>query len=207
MSTTTPDKSWQLGGTSSLSYRLFDALRSRLNRRLVAWLVSEGLDEDISMMLEAGSGTAFASSLLREQPGVVPVALDYDIEAMREAKARDPRLICVVGDMNALPFRADTFDLTWNSSTIEHLPDFDHALGEMARVTQADGRVFTGVPHLYGPLGFQKWIARTKAGIWIGPVYSGAQVQARHRARGLTPVHSLTYFLRVFVGVLSQKRG
>jgi hypothetical protein len=29
----------------------------------------------------------------------------------------------------------------------------------------------------------------------------------RHRARGLSPVRRLTYFLPVFVGVLSQKQG
>lgn len=207
MTRTVPDKSWQLGGTHSLSYRLFDALRRRLNHALVGWLVQHGLEGRGGIALEAGSGTAFASSLLGALGGVTAVALDYDEEAMHEAKARDPRLMCVVGDMNALPFRAGAFDLTWNSSTIEHLPDFDHALGEIARVTRPGGSVFTGVPNARGPLGFQRWIAATRAGLWIGPVYNAAQVRAKHAAQALVPSRTLTYFLRVFVGVLSRKAG
>jgi SAM-dependent methyltransferase len=201
-------KSWQfLSGPGSLPYRLFDALRNGLNRRLTRWLRREGIP-DGGKVLEAGSGPGFASSLLRSDPGVrLSVALDIDLEALREARRRDPRLPVVVGDLRNLPFRDGAFDLVWNSSTFEHLPQQDRVAGEMARCARPGGAVFIGVPYRCGPLYVQREIARSGAGVWLGTVYLRRQLEAFMTPWGLRPLKAMTYFLRFFIGVIARKEA
>ncbi len=202
----TTDTSWRIGSESSPVNRVYDSLRRGLNRDLVEYLTTQGLIGSSNRVLEAGSGTAFASSLLASSPAVRhSVAIDHDPAALRTGKTRDPRLSGIAGDLFRLPFADGSFDLVWNSSTLEHLPQREKALAEMARVTRAGGYVFVGVPNASGPLGFQRWIANTAAGVWIGPVFSCNQLARMMESCGLTVRASRTYFLRFFIGILAEK--
>jgi SAM-dependent methyltransferase len=199
-------KSWQLGSPGTLTYSLYDALRNQLNGKLVDYLLTRAINHDKCKVLEAGSGPAFASSILAQDPRVeFSVAIDLDIEALYEARRRDPNLCLVVADLRNLPFKTESIDLSWNSSTIEHLPNPSSAVVEMARVTRKGGSVFVGVPNLYGPLGFEYLIRKTSVGIWIGKTFSGSGLREMLIDSGLKPQHSLFYFFRFFVGVLAQK--
>lgn len=201
-------KSWQIGaGPGSLLYGAFDRLRRGLNRRLTRFLMAHGVDGPGARILEAGSGPGFASALLGSDPRVrVSVALDLDAEALREGRRRAPGLRAVVGDVYRLPFRSGAFDLVWSSSTFEHLDRPDRALREMAGAARGGcGRVFIGVPYRRGPLAFQTDIARTAAGVWIGPVYDRDRLAALLERHGLRPDRTLIYFTRCFVGILARK--
>jgi ubiquinone/menaquinone biosynthesis C-methylase UbiE len=199
-------KEWQLGAPGTATYALYDWLRRRLNSRLVEYLLSKGLADRNTRVLEAGSGPAFASSMFAQDPRVdFSIAADIDIEALHEARNRDPHLALVVADLQALPFRGGSVDLCWNSSTIEHLSSPDTALAEMQRVTRRKGKVFVGVPNLYGPLGFQRWISRTSVGIWIGTTFDTSELKAMMAKAGLRPKDTIFYFFRFFVGVLGEK--
>src|SRR5690606_41631977 len=60
------DKSWQMaGGPGNWLYEFYDWLRRRLNHRITARLVNIGLSEP-GIVVEAGSGTGFASTLMRD---------------------------------------------------------------------------------------------------------------------------------------------
>ena len=202
----TGGKSWQLGAPGTLLYRLYDGMRRRLNRRLVSCLSEVAIKRSHSRVLEAGSGPAFGSSLFRQNERVgLAVALDIDIEALSEARRRDPELVAVIADLHNLPFPGESFDLIWNSSTLEHIDDPGQALGQMECVTRRGGFVFVGVPYVYGPLGFQRWIANTRAGIWIGSVFDRPRLEGMLRAAGLQPRRTFFYFFRCFVGLLAQK--
>jgi SAM-dependent methyltransferase len=199
-------KSWQLGAPGTLSYRLYDALRNQLNGKLVDYLIARAINHNKCKVLEAGSGPAFASSMLAQDSRVeLSVAMDLDIEALHEARQRDSSLCLIVADLRNLPFRAESMDLSWNSSTVEHLPNPASAVAEMARVTRKGGSVFVGVPNLYGPLGFEHWIRESSVGIWIGQTFTGDGLRQMLIDSGLKPKHSLFYFFRFFVGVLAQK--
>jgi ubiquinone/menaquinone biosynthesis C-methylase UbiE len=199
-------KEWQLGAPETFSYKVFDFLRKRLNHRLVTFLVEKGLTSSGAKVLEAGSGPAFATSILSGLPQIeLATAMDIDLEALQEARRRDPSIIAVVGDLNNLPFRDSSFDLTWNSSTLEHLPEPSAPLGEMSRITRPDGRVYVGVPFLFGPLGFQRLIPKTSVGIWIGTVFSAKELRKLFLKTGLSPIAGIMYFFRFFVGVLGRK--
>lgn len=212
----TLSRSWQfVGGTGGLSYRFYDWLRRRLNERLVRCLASQLPPREPGQrgngptyVLEAGSGTAFATSLFRRRGGVdVAVCLDIDEAALKEAKRRDPDMHAVVGDMRHLPFRDGAYSLVFNSSTVEHLDDRPIAVGEMRRVCRATGRVFVGVPYSFGPLWFQPLVRRTLLGDWLGQVFSRRRLHELLSSAGLQPVASFRYFLRFFIGVVAAKTG
>ena len=88
---------------------------------------------------------------------------------------------------------------------MEHIPHPPSALAEMNRVTKRGGTVFVGVPNLYGPLGFQRWIADTAVGVWIGTTFNRGELTAMLARSGLNPLDHIFYFFRFFVGVLAQK--
>jgi ubiquinone/menaquinone biosynthesis C-methylase UbiE len=202
----TETKAWQLGSPDTLVYWFFDTLRKRLNAKLVNYLLGSAVNRENAIVLEAGSGPAFASSILRTDRRVgLSVAVDIDLEALQQARCRDASLCLVVADLNHLPFRNESMDLCWNSSTIEHLPEPAAALAEMQRVTIQGGSVFVGVPNLYGPLGFQRWIRETPVGVWIGEVFNRSQLSRLLAQAGLNPKDSIFYFFRFFVGVLADK--
>jgi SAM-dependent methyltransferase len=199
-------KAWQLGSPDTLVYWFFDTLRKRLNAKLVNYLLNSAITRESATVLEAGSGPAFASSILRTDHRVgLSVAVDIDLEALLQARNRDVSLCLVVADLNNLPFRTESMDLCWNSSTVEHLPDPAVAIGEMQRITMRGGSVFVGVPNLYGPLGFQRWIRQTSVGIWIGETFDRCQLSGLLTKAGLKPKDCIFYFFRFFVGVLAGK--
>ena len=206
------------GRPDSAINRGYDWLRRRVNARLVRFLAAHLLSARALTagdrqgkrirVLEAGSGTAYASSLFRRSLDVGPcVCLDIDERALREAKRRDPALPAVVGDLTRMPFAEGSFELVFNSSTVEHLSEPSLAVREMHRVCEEGGRVFVGVPYRYGPLVIQRLLRRTKLGEWLGPVFSRKALDGLLRGQGLTPVEHIRYFLRFFVGSVGVKQA
>lgn len=204
-------RSWRfVGGLDSPWYRLYDWLRQGVNRRMVDFL-SRQLSSDTSpgrasRVLEAGSGPGSASSMFARRSDVaLAVCMDLDESALHEARRRDPTIPAVVGDLMAMPFADASFELVFNSSTVEHLDEPRRAVAEMGRVSTQGGRVFVGVPYLFGPLWFQPLIANTSAGVWLGKVFSRSSLDRLLSAAGLTPVRHLRYFWNVFLGAVATK--
>ncbi len=199
-------KLWQLGSPGSLLYWVYDGLRKRLNRRLADYLLDKGLKASDGIILEAGSGPGFGSSLLACDARVkLSIALDIDFEALRHAENRTGRLALVVGDLSSLPFRDDTVDLVWNSSTIEHLDHPEKAIMEMRRVVKNGGCAFIGVPNKNGPLGFETWIKGSATAEWIGDTFKASRLKKIMLDAGMIPESSIFYFFRFFVGVTARK--
>lgn len=197
---------WELGSPETIIYKLFDALRRRLNSKLVDYLLNNAIPCTGCKILEAGSGPAFASSLLRRDERVnLSVAVDIDFEALKQGRSRDPDMCVVVADLYQLPFRNASLDVCWNSSTIEHLADPSKAIAEMRRVIRTGGRVFVGVPNLYGPLGFQRLISKSSTGIWIGRTFKGSELDRLLNLNGLKTLDRIFYFFRFFVGSIAEK--
>ncbi len=199
-------KEWQLGSPDSSIYGFYDYLRNRLNAKLVNYLLNRAVSSEKAIVLEAGSGPGFASSMLNKDPRVdFSIALDIDFEALQQARMRDATLPLVVADLRRLPFKSECIHLVWNSSTIEHLPNPEEALQEMRRVAKNSGAIFVGVPNALGPLGFERWIRNTSAGVWIGRTFSLNGLKRMLELVGLCPEHHIFYFFRFFVGVLAKK--
>jgi SAM-dependent methyltransferase len=200
-------KVWQLGSPGSSTYKFFDYLRNGLNERLVEYLLKVVSNSEKMTVLEAGSGPAYASSLMAKKPQCsFSIACDIDFEAMEQARLRDTNLVVVVADLRNLPFKSESIDLCWNSSTVEHIPEPERAVQEMYRVLKKQGRAFIGVPYLFGPLGFQRFTRSSSLGIWIGEVFSKTGLGEMISRVGFKPTNFNYYFFRFFIGVAAEKK-
>lgn len=209
-------RTWEFYGNQHSTFgRWYERLRRRVNEKLVRFLIASlntcesytvrsGSPQKSHRILEAGSGTAYASSCFARQAVTrLAVCMDLDGDALQEARRRDPSLSAVIGDLRNMPFASGSFDLVFNNSTVEHLDRPAEALAEMSRTCRRQGRVFVGVPYLYGPLWFQPLIARTTLGVWLGRVFSRSALECMLESAGLQPRGSIRFFFRVFVGVIA----
>jgi SAM-dependent methyltransferase len=111
---------------------------------LVPWVVSHLEPGDRVIDIAGGAG-AYASQIVRAA-SVAVVGLDIS-ESMVEQRGEDPLLTTnVVGDMEALPFDAETFDAALFAACLHHVPDPLPALREAWRVLRPGGQVFAFEP-------------------------------------------------------------
>ena len=100
------------------------------------------------IILDAGCGTGNAQPLLRERfPQARLVALDIAPAMLRAACARvpwwkqllKPAVMPVCGDMERLPFAADSVGLIWSNLALQWMSDTPHAFVELHRVLAPGG--------------------------------------------------------------------
>ncbi len=104
------------------------------------------------VLLDAGCGPNPAVAIaLARRPDRTVVALDIGLGTVRLAVAgaqhAGVRLIGVVGDVEALPFRDGAFGGGVCDDTIEHLPDDDRGASELARVLRARSCMVVATPN------------------------------------------------------------
>lgn len=96
-------------------------------------------------VLDAGCGTARAVPLLREAVGPTGTVMGVDLtpemlrEAARLGRSADGAL--VEADGSRLPLRDAAFDAVLAAGLLNHLPDAEAGLRELARVTRPGGRL------------------------------------------------------------------
>jgi SAM-dependent methyltransferase len=131
-----------------------------LARRLGTWARLDGPNaEDAALaavrfasprhVLDAGCGTGDFTGRVADELDVELVALDLSPRMVELTQARgvDARL----GDLQALPFAAASFDCVIANRVLYHLPDLDRGLAEIKRVLRPGGRLVAvtyGVGHL-----------------------------------------------------------
>ena len=91
-----------------------------------------------------GYGSAFLASEARR---VVGVDRDEDAIAYAQTHYAGPRVDFRVGDLLDLDLPDASFDTVCSFETIEHLPDPDAFLSEMARVLRAGGTLVVSTPN------------------------------------------------------------
>jgi|SRR3989344_857394 len=183
---------------------VLDILRKIMNVQLRRYL--EKKLSAVSVTLEPGGGSAFVSAMLAEK-GHTAYALDYASAPLLIAKKQlQSKATLIQGDIFNMPFADDSFDLTFNNSTMEHFSNPSDALKEMVRVTKTGKYVFVGVPFTYGPLSAYKLKKSSFKGAWDGKTYDRKELQQLFAEAGLEVVGCRTFFGRCFVGVLGVKK-
>ena len=97
--------------------------------------------------LDVACGAGYGTDLLAG-PARYAIGLDLDEAAIgfaRKQYAR-PGLRYLVGDAQALPFAARSFDVVISFETIEHLPDIDRYLREVQRLLTPGGTYIVSTP-------------------------------------------------------------
>jgi len=135
--------SWKVGvfeyGFSSYHVRLLELLAAK----------------DGHSVLECGIGTGWPMGLAMAQRNARLHGIDIAESLIRDCRANFARerhtCCCVVGDIEALPYRDASFDLVYSFSTTWVLPNLHRALAEMVRVVKPGGRLVFDIINLLHP--------------------------------------------------------
>lgn len=113
---------------------------------------SEGLRPGAEA-LECGCGLGNSSALLARR-GFSVTGTDFSAQFIAEARRRHPEgpaLRFLTADATALPFPDAAFDLVCSALLLEHVPDVEASLREMARVLRPGGRLVVSMPSFLDP--------------------------------------------------------
>lgn len=137
--------------------------------RLVKTHLSCASDLAGKRVLEIGCGrggfTAWLASSINPPPRMT--AVDFAASAVRSgrnfaAQQRLDSIIWEVGDIEAIPHPANTFDTVISCETIEHVPHPAIAVGELARVLKSGGRMLLTTPNYMGMMGLYRAYLRIR---------------------------------------------
>ncbi|HEV2119149.1 MAG TPA: class I SAM-dependent methyltransferase [Candidatus Bathyarchaeia archaeon] len=134
-------------------YQLENWRRSFLNRIFTALGIGSTRNESY---LDIGVGGSGYTVIEATRKGCVSVGVDISSEGVRKAKTfanselgRNANFDFVVGSIDNLPFKDETFAKISTIAVLEHVPDDKRAILEMSRVSKPDGEVFITVPNAY----------------------------------------------------------
>lgn len=97
-------------------------------------------------LLDAGCGEGFVIDIFQtSMPGLDIAGFDVLPDSVAAAQQRNPRAAIATGDIYAIDFPDDSFDVVCCFEVLEHLGEPDRALRELARV--ASRYVVLSVPH------------------------------------------------------------
>jgi SAM-dependent methyltransferase len=104
-----------------------------------------------SVMLEGGCGQGNYVAYYADR-GVRVVGLDFAQSTLSRLRARYDDLMLCAGNVAALPFSDDAFDIYYSGGVVEHFEDgAETALREARRVVRPDGVLLISVPY-FSPL-------------------------------------------------------
>lgn len=141
-------------------------------------------------ILEIGGGTGFQAQRISEW-GVRVVSVDVSAVLRRRLR----RFPVWRYDGQALPFKAESFDVVFSSNTLEHVKHLDTLLEEMRRVLKPRGTMVHILPtsswRFWTSLAHYLYVGRILTGLTPRMAATGEQVTLRSRARGKTIARAL----------------
>ena len=154
---------------STLLGKVMDSLVWGLDQALAAQWVEDALAPVPAgfsgSLLEVPVGTGVLTMpLYAGLPGAAVTCLDYSADMMDHARQRATALglsnvAFVQGDVGALPFADESFDLVLSLNGFHAFPDKDAAFSETCRVLKPGG-VFCGCFYISGEFGRTDWFVR-----------------------------------------------
>ncbi len=144
----------------------YDVFTPQASARLVeAFVELTGLQPSARVIdLGCGSGT-FTTLLARA--GYDCVGLDISAKLLEVGRRKHPRIEFVAGDIEHLPFPAETFDGALLSGVVHHFPDPSPCAREIFRLLRPGGRFLAFDPNRMNPF---MWLYRDRASPFYSPV-------------------------------------
>jgi SAM-dependent methyltransferase len=137
-------------------------------------------------------------SRLRKEGAAHVYGMDVSWDALAFSRGRGERGLAQ-GDLTALPFRSESFDLVTALDVVEHVEDDGKALHEICRILRPGGLFLMSVP-AYSFL----WSSHDDA-LHHKRRYTAGMLAPRLRAAGLSP-QKITYLLAFLFPVIALFR-
>ncbi len=111
-------------------------------------------------VIDVGCGAGRHTHAVYYAAAVTVWAVDHSFEDVRAVRRgfeqhpdvgpdRGARFALAAGDALRLPFPDDAFDAAICAEVLEHIPDCDAAIGELARIVKPGGRLAVSVPRAW----------------------------------------------------------
>jgi SAM-dependent methyltransferase len=178
-----------------------------MNHQLVNFLNRNALQGHTEVRVaEMACGSGFAAHLLAQEKNVIlSLAADLNLDDYRQASIQNYQGVFALIDLYWPALAPGSFDLVWNSSSIEELPDPEKAVRTMAWLVKPGGRIFVGVPFKHGPVGLLGRVLGRQARRWLGRIYSRNDLRHLLESAELEIEAELVYLGGVFIGMLAIK--
>jgi SAM-dependent methyltransferase len=143
-------------------------------------------------VLEIGAGGGFLGVELRRRGFERLTLTDLTATALGALRQRVPGAMLVSADAERLPFMDATFGIVVSSDLLEHLPDANAHLAEVARVLVAGGRYYLKTPNRRHAEAYYRLRGLHDAYFWHPSMFTPGELRAvcaRHglRLRLLSP--------------------
>jgi 2-polyprenyl-3-methyl-5-hydroxy-6-metoxy-1,4-benzoquinol methylase len=99
------------------------------------------------LVLDAGCGVGWGTSLLLESGAAGASGIDIDVEAVEDARKRAPAADIRQGDLADLPWPDESFDLVVCFEALEHVEQQSQVLDELVRVLRPHGILMVSSPN------------------------------------------------------------
>jgi ubiquinone/menaquinone biosynthesis C-methylase UbiE len=113
-------------------------------------------------VLDVGCANGRLIAMLKEKnPTLLCAGIDISEEMVKLATKRNPSEFFISGSAEALPFKAETFDLLICSASFHHFPHPEIFLAEARRVLKPGGKLLIAEIHMPG-IALPFWNAYTE---------------------------------------------
>jgi ubiquinone/menaquinone biosynthesis C-methylase UbiE len=151
----------------------YDVFTPQASARLIECFVRlSGLPKG-ARVVDLGCGSGVFTHLLA-QSGYDCVGLDISGKLLAVGRGKYPHVPFVQGDIEKLPFEAESFDGAMLSGVVHHLPDASACASEVFRILRPSGRFIAFDPNRMNPF---MWLYRDHA----SPFYSAVGVTPNER--------------------------
>jgi ubiquinone/menaquinone biosynthesis C-methylase UbiE len=151
----------------------YDVFTPETNARLIAAIIRLLRLPPGARVADLGCGSGVFCDLLRKA-GYASVGLDISPKLIELGRQKYPGVEFHVGDVEQLPFPAESLDGVLLSGVVHHLPDPSRCAAEAFRVLKPGGRFVAFDPNRMNPF---MWLYRDHA----SPFYSSVGVTANER--------------------------
>jgi len=151
----------------------YDVFSKASNRRIVDAFIEAGNLLEGALVIDMGCGSGAFTGLL-QQRGHKCIGLDLAEGLLRVGRERFPEAGFVAGDVEALPFPADSLSGVLLSGLIHHLPNPSQCAQEVFRVLKPGGHFFAFDPNRLNPF---MYLYRDRS----SPLYSAKGVTENER--------------------------
>lgn len=120
----------------------WDSADARLRQAMN--LINELYEKHLDIGCADGTFTRY---YLEKFPDTEGYGLDISEEVIKQALLKSPQIHFVPGDVYALPFKSDFFDMVHSAEVLEHLEEPKKAISEVYRVLKKGGAFILTVPN------------------------------------------------------------